>query len=67
MAPPARIRYPGDLEQLLRALVMEAIAMGPQALRGARVLYPGTTLAPSFVIRLADGHEFEVIIRDLAL
>ena len=69
MAPPEGIRHSADLEKLLRALVRETIADEDRAetrgLRGALVLYPGETMDPSFLIRLPDGRQFEVIIREL--
>ena len=69
MASHEGIRHSADLEELVRALVRETIAAEDKAetrgLRGARVLYPGETIDPSFLIRLPDGRQFEVIIREL--
>jgi len=63
------IRSSGDLEDLLRALVEETIASRDerqtQGLAGALVLRPGETLDPSFVIKMPDGRQFVVIVREI--
>ncbi len=69
MSQTETIRSSGDVEDLLRTLVEEAIesqdhreALG---LAGALVLRPGETLDPSFLIKVPDGRQFLVIVREL--
>ncbi|MBW3632199.1 MAG: hypothetical protein KY456_04135 [Chloroflexi bacterium] len=65
------IRNPGDLEELIRALVAETIEgeeeLDTHALRGALVLRPGETIDPSFVIKMPDGRQFVVIVREIGI
>ncbi len=69
MSPTETIRSSGDVEDLLRSLVEQAIESQDTrervGLAGALVLRPGETLDPSFVIKMPDGRQFLVIVREL--
>lgn len=68
MVSTSTIRNPGDLEELLRTLVAEAIEgkthVETPALKGARVLRGVAIIDPSFIIELPDGRQFIVIVRE---
>ena len=69
MSPTETIRSSGDVEELVRSLVEQAIESQDTretvGLTGALVLRPGETLDPSFLIKMPHGRQFLVIVREL--
>lgn len=62
------IHNPGDLEKLLRELLTQMIAREDgsttRGLQEARVFSPSETMNPGFIVRLADGRQHEVIVKN---